>query len=65
MLSRWTGESLWIPDTEPPPRGWYPYHRTSEMPDPVLNGRYCRQRKRWWVLIVVFRIFKQAWNLQR
>lgn len=56
-MNRWTGRSIWVPDTEPPPRGWYPYNRSVS-----TTGRFCRERKRWWVLVVLFRIYTHAWE---
>lgn len=57
-MNRWTGRNRWIPRGSRPPVRWYPYARTVT----GTPGAYFRERRRWWVLVVVFRIFKQAYR---
>jgi len=56
-MNRWTGRMMWLPNRERPPFRWYAFHCTDET-HYAPAGRYVRQRKWWWVLVVLFRIFR-------
>lgn len=62
VVKRWTGRSMWIADwNRPVPRGWYPFRKSVWSNGLVqVAGCYYRERRRWWLLIVFWRVMRQA-----